>query len=324
MSRPLRIEYPDAWYHVMNRGRRSETIFSDKDDYVMFSDLLIETSEMFNANVAAYCLMPNHYHILLQTPDGNISRCMRHLNSIYTQRYNRRYGFDGPLFRGRFKSILVCNDSHLLQLVRYIHKNPVKAGVVENMPDYQWSSYKGYLSHAKKWNWLHKDYIFSMITPEKQGRLKRFVKFMQEDDSEEVNRLFSLKKLPSLFGPTSFIAEIKERYYFKKRSYEVPESKSLAPTSDSIISSVCKHYNIPFDEMLKTRRGSFNEPRNVAVYLLRHMRGESLENIGKQFNIRAYSTVSSIIRRVSRLKKGDRKMRNQICTIKDFINKGLK
>ena len=129
----------------------------------MFIDLLIEISEMWDVNVAAYCLMTNHYHILLQTPDGNISRCMRHLNSVYTQRYNRRHGFDGQLFRGRYKSILVCNDSHLLQLVRYIHKNPVKAGMVKDMPDYVWSSYKGYLSYAKKWKWLYKDYIFSMI-----------------------------------------------------------------------------------------------------------------------------------------------------------------
>jgi len=149
--------------------------------------------------------MTNHYHILLQTPDGNISRCMRHLNSVYTQRYNKRYGFDGQLFRGRYKSILVCDDSHLLELVRYIHKNPVKAGMAKDMGDagmakdmgdYEWSSYKGYLSYAKKWKWLHKDYIFSMITPKKRGRLKPFIEFMREDDSKEVTKLFSSKKLP--------------------------------------------------------------------------------------------------------------------------------
>ena len=84
MSRPLRIEFPGAWYHVMNRGRRSEVVFSDKEDYSRFLDLLIEISEIWNVNIAAYCLMSNHYHVLLQTPDGNISRCMRHLNGLYT------------------------------------------------------------------------------------------------------------------------------------------------------------------------------------------------------------------------------------------------
>jgi REP element-mobilizing transposase RayT len=324
MSRPLRIEYPGAWYHVMNSGRRHESIFSDKHDYSMFIDLLIEASEMWNVNVAAYCLMTTHYHILLQTPDGNISRCMRHLNSIYTQRYNRRHGFDGQLFRGRYKSILACNDSHLLQLVRYIHKNPVKAGLVNDMPDYEWSSYKGYLSYAKKWKWLYKDYIFSMITQKKQGRLKPFVEFMQENDSEEVIRLFSLKKLPSFFGPESFMTGIKEKYYFKKKCYEVPESKSLSPTSDTIISAVCEHYGVSFAELLITRRGVFNEPRNIAVYLLRQVRGESLNNISELFNIKAYSTVSSILRSVSRLIKSDRKIKKQVNEIQDSVTKGQK
>jgi putative transposase len=324
MARPLRIEYPGAWYHVMNRGRRSESIFSDKHDYLMFLDLLIEISEMWNVNVAAYCLMTNHYHVLLQTPDGNISRCMRHLNSVYTQRYNRRHGFDGQLFRGRYKSILVGDDSHLLQLVRYIHKNPVKAGIVEDMPDYEWSSYKGYLSYAKKWKWLHKDYIFSMITSKQRGRLKPFIAFMQKDDSEEVAKLFSLKNLPSVFGPESFITDIKEKFYFRKKSYEVPESKSLSPTPDVIISSVCKYYGVSFNELLIARRGIFNEPRNIAVYLLRQIRGENLNNIGELFNITAYSTVSSIIRRVSKLKKHDRKLKRQIGKIQDMISKGQK
>lgn len=322
MARPLRIEYPGAWYHVMNRGRRSESVFSGKQDYLMFIDLLIEISEMWNINVAAYCLMTNHYHLLLQTPDGNISRCMRHLNSVYTQRYNRRHGFDGQLFRGRYKSILVCDDSHLLQLVRYLHKNPLKAGMVKDIADYEWSSYSGYLSYAKKWKWLYKDYIFSMISSKQRGRLKQFVDFMKKEDSEEVTRLFSLKKLPSFFGPESFITDLKEKYYFKKKSYEVPESKSLSPTSDSIISAVCEYYSVSFNELLITRRGNFNEPRNVAVYLLRQIGGENLNTIGEQFNIKAYSTVSSILRRITKLKKYDRKIKNRLMTIRDNIHKG--
>lgn len=319
MSRPLRIEYPGAWYHVMNRGRRAESIFSDKKDYQMFIDLLIESCEMWDINIAAYCLMTNHYHILLQTPEGNISRCMRHINSIYTQRYNRRHKLDGQLFRGRYKSILVSDDSHLLQLVRYIHKNPVNAGIVNEIGKYEWSSHKGYLSYAKKWDWLHKDYIFSMLTPKKQGRLKPFTDFMHQDDSQEIKRLFSLKNLPSVFGPESFITRIKEQYYFKKKSYEVPESKTLAPEPETIITAVCEQYGVSFENLHSSKRGVFNEPRNVAVYLLRHMRGESLNGIGDLFGIKAYSTVSSIIRRVSKLKATDKGIKNRIFTIQNSI-----
>jgi putative transposase len=250
MSRPLRIEYPGAWYHVMNRGRRSETIFSDKQDYSLFVDLLMEVSELWKVHIAAYCLMDNHYHILLQTPEGNISRCMRHLNSVYTQRYNRRHGYDGPLFRGRYKSILVSDDNYLLQLVRYVHKNPIKAHIVNNMQEYPWSSYRGYLSFAKKWNWLYKEHIFKMISAKKQGRSRDFVAFMHKDDLPEVTRLFSKKNLPSLFGPESFVTHIRENFYLKKKRYEVPDSKSLAPAVDVIISAVCKYYGVTFDDLL--------------------------------------------------------------------------
>jgi len=130
MSRPIRIAYPKAWYHVMNRGRRAENIFLEKFDYKMFVALLQETSEAWNIRIAAFCLMPNH-HLLVHTPEANISRAMCHLNGVYTQRFNSWHHLDGPLFRGRYKSILVSGDSYLLQLVRYIHRNPLKQALLK-------------------------------------------------------------------------------------------------------------------------------------------------------------------------------------------------
>jgi REP element-mobilizing transposase RayT len=114
MSRPLRIEYPDAWYHVMNRGRRAEKIFLKKTDYPTFLELLIESAEIWNVRIAAYCLVPNHYHVLLQTPEANLSRFMRHVDGVYTQRFNRCHHYDGQLFRGRYKFILINADSYHL------------------------------------------------------------------------------------------------------------------------------------------------------------------------------------------------------------------
>jgi REP element-mobilizing transposase RayT len=111
MARPLRIEFPGAWYHVMNRGRRGENIFSGKQDHEAFLAVLSACSEMFDLKVGAYCLMSSHYHLLVQTPAGNLSRAIRHLNGVYTQRYNRRRDTDGQLFRGRYKSVLVEEDS---------------------------------------------------------------------------------------------------------------------------------------------------------------------------------------------------------------------
>jgi hypothetical protein len=194
--------------------------------------------------------------------------------------------------------------------------------VVRTIRDYEFSSYGGYLSFAKKWDWLHKDYILSMISSKKRGRLKAFIEFMHEEDSEEIDTLFSLKKLPSIFGPDNFITEIKETYYSKRKHYEVPESKVLSPSTEAIISAVCEYYGIPFDDLLVTRRGLTNEPRNISIYLLRQIKGEKLRQIGELFNISGYSTVSSVIRRVSRLKKGDRKVKKRINEISNKITKG--
>ncbi|MEW6114666.1 MAG: transposase, partial [Thermodesulfobacteriota bacterium] len=145
MSRPLRIEYPDAWYHVMNRGRRREAIFRDQDDYLRFVELLGQGSAMWNVRIAAFCLMPNHYHLLVRTPGANLSRFMRHVDGVYTQRFNRNHNFDGSLFRGRYKAILVDADTYLLELLRYIHRNPLRAGLASRLDRYAWSSHKGYL-----------------------------------------------------------------------------------------------------------------------------------------------------------------------------------
>lgn len=117
MARPLRIEYPDAWYQIINRGRRGEAIFENEPDYVMFTESLQETLEMWNIR-SAYCLTPNHYHMPVQIPDANLSRGMRHLNGVYIQKYNSRHRCDGPLFRGLYQSILIDNDRYMLQTVR--------------------------------------------------------------------------------------------------------------------------------------------------------------------------------------------------------------
>ena len=161
-----------------------------------------------------------------------------------------------------------------------------------------------------------------MITPKKKGRLKPFIEFMEDDDSQEVTNLFSKINLPSIFGPESFITKIKEKYFFSKTDYEIPESKSLAPSSDDILSVICGYYDVSLDGLLVSRRGVFNKPRNVAIYLLRNLRGDNLNDIKKIFQINAYSTVSSIIQTVSKLTKFDRKLRQQIEEIKNKISKG--
>ena len=323
MARPLRIEYANAWYHILNRGRRGERVFADSQDYVKFIDVLVDTCEQWNLRVAAYCLMPNHYHLLVQTPDANISRCMRHIDGVYTQRFNRRYECDGSLFRGRYKSILVEADSYLLTLVRYIHRNPLKAGLTRRLSGYPWSSHKGYLSRARKWDWLNKDPVLSMLSKSKAEQVKSYRQFISAEDDrvDEVRRVLERKKWPSILGTKSFINKVKIRFFSEKTDDEVPQSRELAPTPAQIKTAVCRHYRINNDELQVSKRGVFNEPRNVAIYLTRRLRGDSLQQIGEQFGIRKYSSVSSVIERLKLVIAEDRKLRKRVDSIASALSK---
>jgi len=322
MSRPLRIQYPDAWYHVMNRGRRGEEIFEGKKDYDAFIDLLKDIVEDYKVNIAAYCLMSNHYHLLIQTPEGNISRSMRHLNGVYTQRYNRFHHCDGQLFRGRYKCILVDADSYLLELVRYIHRNPLAVGMVEDLSKYTWSSHTGYLSGSKKWDWLHKNYVLSLFAKNKAESIRRYKQFVSKETLDEINQMFGRRNLPTVVGKTSFINKIKEKFFEKEIHEEIPTSKSLAPDVDRIIREVCKLYDINTNGLLISRRGYFNEPRNVAIYLIRHLRGDKLKDVGEFFGISKNSTISSVDRRLKREMIKNKRMKKTVEKLKLTLGKG--
>jgi len=308
MSRPLRIEYPDAWYHVMNRGRRREEIFDGKEDYGQFVDILKETARVWKLRISAYCLMPNHYHLLVQTPEANLSRCLRHIDGVYTQRFNRFHGLDGPLFRGRYKSILVDGDKYLLPLVRYIHRNPIRAGLTKKLDSYPWSSHRNYVSGAKNETWIYKEFILSLFSGKKGDRPRAYHRFVALEDEAEILGIFE-KKWPSVLGSGDFVRWIKEKYYAGKLNDEMPQSKELAPEVDLIQRTVERFYGIDREALLRSRRGVFNEPRNIAIYLTRQLRGDSLKRIGMNFGVSKYSSVSSVIERIKKDMAQDRKLR---------------
>ncbi len=154
MSRPLRIEFPGAVYHVTSRGDRREPIFDDDTDRIAFVDVIAQALERFDACVLAFCLMDNHYHLVLHTRRANLSGLMRQVNGVYTQAYNRRHGKVGHLFQGRFKGILVDRDAYLLEVCRYVDLNPVRAGMVAEAAQWPWSSYRAHVGQADAPAWL--------------------------------------------------------------------------------------------------------------------------------------------------------------------------
>lgn len=299
----------------MNRGRRGEKVFSDKKDYEEFLTVLKDSSEMFGVRIAAYCLMPNHYHLLLQTPYGNLSRVMRHVNGVYTQRYNRQRNIDGQLFRGRYRSILIEVDSHLLELLRYIHRNPVRARICESADEYPWSSHRGYVSGAKKWDWIDRGHLLEMFAPNKGNARKAYAAFVMQEDSQGVTEFFSRKNVPSIFGSRDFAHQVRDKWYQRKKHAEVPASRQLVHSITEIITAVCENYGVDERDLQQTRRGRANEPRSVAVYLARKRSGFRLQEIGREFGITSYSSVSSIVVRTEKLLHQDKNLRKRLETI---------
>ena len=180
MSRPVRIEFPDALYHVTARGDRREAIFDDDQDRRSFLTTLEQVVYRFNWVCHAWCLMDNHYHLLIQTPDGNLSRGMRQLNGVYTQASNRRHVRVGHLFQWRFKAILVDGDAYLLELTRYVVLNPVRAGMVNNPADWPWSSYRASVGLEPAAPWLAVDGLLAQFSGQRSLAQTRYAQFVAE------------------------------------------------------------------------------------------------------------------------------------------------
>lgn len=180
MSRPIRIEFAHALYHVTALGDRRESIFEDDGDRQLFLEILANTIRQFNWICHAWCLMGNHYHLLIQTPDGNLSKGMRQLNGVYTQSSNRRHHRVGHVFQGRFKGILADSDAYLLELSRYLVLNPVRAGMVASPEAWAWSSYRAYIGEAPLPQWLTVGAVLSQFGGRRHEAQGQYVDFVYQ------------------------------------------------------------------------------------------------------------------------------------------------
>jgi hypothetical protein len=226
---------------------------------------------------------------------------------------------DGQLFRGRYKSIVVEGGSYVLELLRYVHRNPLEGGLVKVLGEYPWVSHQGYVSDAKKWSWLYKDFILSLFSDEKAVSRRMYKDFVSKGSAEEINRIFGRKNLPSALGSKDFLDWVKASFFSAKRHKEVPDSRNLSPDAERIKEEVCRRYGVAMDEVHRSRRGVSNEPRNVAIYLLRTLRGDNLEEIGREFNMTRFSSVSSVVERMRGRISGNRQLRRRVEEIKTAI-----
>jgi putative transposase len=271
MARPLRIEYSNAWYHVMNRGLRHENIYFTREDRHTFLSLLHDISEKYHIQIHAYCLMSNHYHLMVHTPLPNLQRAMRHLGSVYTQRFNRVHTRDGPLFRGRYKSKLVESETYLTRLSRYIHLNPVVAKMALLPEEYEWSSYGAYMKLSKKPKWLYCDEILLYFGSKiKEQRMTNYHAFTKEGVDDDLLEKISSKKTQFILGSDKFIKSIAKRIT-PQETTEIPGQnqliKLLQPSLSTIERVTCSYFKVEAKDLTEPRQCLGNMPRRVAIYL---------------------------------------------------------
>lgn len=308
MPRPLRIEYPNAYYHVMNRGRGRQAIFHSDAYYQAFLETIKEASSRFGMEVHAYCLMGNHYHLLIKTPLGNLSRCIRHVNGVYTQRYNRLKGTDGPLFRGRFKAVLVEGDAYLLQLTRYIHRNPIdmKRPLVAELATYPWSSYPAYLNKSPSPSWLNRDVSYQLLG--KKNRYRAYQSFVELGVDEEILAFYGKGKLKAVLGSDEFIESVlsetdTNRPYFN-------ELQARLPTIATIVSTVARQMHVEEKSIYISARGrgAANIPRWMALFLSREVGKHALNEISPAFGMTHISGVAHAIRNLEKAVNENKKL----------------
>lgn len=274
MARPLRIEFPGACYHVTARGDRQEPIFEDDEDRMLFIDLLAKETVQQGWLLYAFCLMGNHYHLLLETPEPNLVKGMRRLNGVYTQAFNRRHQRVGHVFQGRYKSILVDKDSYLLELCRYVVLNPVRAGMVANPDQWAWSSYLPSAGKASCPHWLAAGKVLALFGEGASARrtYRQYVDAGMAGASPWKNLRGQI-----FLGSERFCASMQERLAGRSvKGVSRAQLEPARPTRDAVLRRVAEIHAMDPGAVLRNRNGdSFKH----AVYLLRRRANLSLNEV---------------------------------------------
>jgi putative transposase len=277
MVRPLRIEFAGALYHITSRGNRKEDIYLSDENREKFLSVLRDTCDKYHWLCHSYCLMSNHYHLLIETPLGNLSNGMRYLNGVYTQKFNRANNRVGHVLQGRYKSVLVEKENYLLELSRYIVLNPVRAGIVQKADDWKWSSYLATSGKVLPPSWLTVEWLLSSFSSIKSVALIKYEQFVHDGQNNK-NPWVDLKHQIYL-GSESFISKV------------VSYVDATAEFTD--VPSV--HFPILAQSFTIEEYERMSGSRDEAIYRSYNSGMYSMKEIGKYFGLH-YSRISRIIK----------------------------
>lgn len=314
MVRPLRLTYPGAVYHVMNRGASRKRIFADDTDYQEFLHLLADCHERWGVEILAYCLMGNHYHLCLRTPEANLARVMRHVNGVYTQRLNRTRGWDGALFRGRYKALVVETDRYLPAVVRYIHLNPIEAKLVQLPEAYQWSSHALYLHPKVAPPWLKVKEVLAGF-----GRARDFHEFVLAGNETTLEAYYAADGQSPILGSEAFRAGLQQPRGKVSREHARVERVGVRPSVTRVVETVAKVYGVTGPLLRKGRRGTENEARKVALYLVPRLCDWTLQATADYFGLSSYGGVSWASTQIRRKRDREKSFQRKLQRIESQI-----
>ncbi len=334
MARPLRIEYPGASYHVVNRGNRREEVFNSDDDYALFLDKLAEYVEIFDVVVQSYCLMPNHYHLQLKTRHANLGKFMQSFNTSFTLVMNRRQRKSGHLFQGRYKAQLIETELYKNKLSRYIHLNPVKVKSMFGRPleelkaelrDYRWSSFRFYIGLAKKSNWLDRSHVLSSWGRTCAEKIANYRRYVEEGLLTDNVGDLSPSEISCIIGTDSFKDTIVRKYLIRDmKDIDEKEEPDLAivnsPVAEDVVEAVMKYFNLDGVDKILTRKSGNPKCRKIAMYLTsRHCRRISgLSEIAAVYGI-TLNGLSTAVSAFKTILAGNKKLQGELDEIENIL-----
>lgn len=310
MARPLRITYPGAFYHVTSRGNEQKDVFKSQRDREKFLEYLASATERYGAVIHAYCLLSNHYHLLLETPKGNLSQIMRHINGAYTTYFNVKRKRAGHLFQGRFKAILVEADEYAMELSRYIHLNPVRAGMVTRPEEYRWSSYNNFIGQSAVSSWLKENTILNYFSNSAKEAKQKYRYFVEDLLGKEYESPFKNTFGAAVLGTSGFIEMVTTEHLAKKEiDRAVPDIRrfKLNPAPEEILKAVAE-----------IMRESEKLARQVGMYLCHKYSGKKLREIGSLFGV-GETAIAEARRLLSRKMETDKQLSSEVEKVKAIL-----
>jgi len=297
MGRPLRITFAGAHYHVTSRGNEQKDIFKSRRDREQFLSYLESSVTRYGARIHAYCLMTNHYHLLLETPEGNLPEIMRHINGAYTNYYNTKRKRAGHLFQGRYKAILIEADEYLMELSRYIHLNPVRCALTDKPEAHPWSSYMDYIGARPAPSWLCTDSVKQHF-----GNGERYRHFVEDVLGEEHESPLQQTMASTLLGSQPFVQEVIATHLDGKQvERDVPAIRQLSKSRK-------------IEMIIENVRGKFGDAsleQKTAIYLAHRHSGARLKEIGAYFE-KKDTAVAQTSRRLKNMMAGDEDLKKMV------------